>query len=74
MILIYSLISILIISISHYFYISLQELNESEIPRVVDLKIENEIRESIMVHLKDEERETNELENYLKEKLNTKMD
>jgi hypothetical protein len=69
LIIVYCIVSILIIGIIHYLYISLQELNESEIPRVVDLKSENEKRELIMVHLKEEERETNELESYLKEKL-----
>ena len=68
-IILYVIVSILIIGITHYFYFSLQELNESDTPRVIDLKTENEKRESIMVHLKDEERETNELENYLKSKL-----
>lgn len=36
---------------------------------VVDTKKENEKRENILSHLKDEEREENELKEYLKKRL-----
>ena len=68
-IILYSVISILIIGICHFLYFSLQEINEEE-PRIVDLKKENEKRNAILNHLKNDEREENELEEYLKTKLN----
>ena len=68
-IILYSVISILIIGIFHFLYFSLQEINDEE-PRIVDLKKENEKRNAILNHLKNDEREENELEEYLKTKLN----
>lgn len=67
-IILYSLLSILIIGIVHFLYFSLQEINE-DAPRVVNLKKDNEKRNAILSHLKTEEREDNELEEYLKTKL-----
>jgi len=67
-IILYSLLSILIIGVIHFLYFSLQEINE-EAPRVVNLKKDNEKRNAILSHLKTEEREDNELEEYLKTKL-----
>lgn len=68
-IILYSIISILIIGICHFLYFSLKEINE-ESPRIVDLRKENEKRNVILSHLKNDEREENELEEYLKTKLN----
>ena len=67
-IILYSLLSILIIGVIHFLYFSLQEINE-DAPRVVNLKKDNEKRNAILSHIKTEEREDNELEEYLKTKL-----
>jgi hypothetical protein len=71
-ILLYCIISILIIGIGHTLYFSLEEANEESIPTVVDLKQQTKKRDEILSHLKNEEREDDELEQYLKSKLKAK--
>ena len=58
--------------IGHYFYFSLKEINEDSEPRIVNLKEESDKREAILSYYNDEEREKNELEQYVKTKLNDK--
>ena len=61
----YIIISIAIVWGFHHFFFSLKE--EKYKPQgVINIKKENEKRESILAHLKDEEREDKEIEDYLK--------
>ena len=68
------LLSVIIIVIGHFIYFSLSDvfLNENEPTpaRIVDLKKQNEEREKIMSSLREEEKEDEQLEEYLKSKLN----
>lgn len=67
-IILYIAVSVVIIWLCHFLYFSLKEISETP-PMVVDTKKENEKRENILSHLKDEEREENELKEYLKKRL-----
>lgn len=67
-IILYIAASVVIIWLCHFLYFSLKEISETP-PMVVDTKKENEKRENILSHLKDEEREENELKEYLKKRL-----
>ena len=67
-IILYIAVSVVIIWLCHFLYFSLKEIVETP-PMVVDTKKENEKRENILSHLKDEEREENELKEYLKKRL-----
>lgn len=67
-IILYIASSVVIIWLCHYLYFSLKEI--IEIPHmVVDKKTENEKKKNILSHLKYEEREENELKEYLKKRL-----
>lgn len=64
----------IIIVIAHfiYFYFSdiLLNTEDREAPRIVDLKKQQEERDKIMTSLREEEEEDEDLEEYLKSKLN----
>ena len=64
----YITFSVVIIWLCHFLYFSLKEIIETP-PMIVDTKKENEKKENILSHLKYEEREENELKEYLKKRL-----
>tara|TARA_B110000858_G_scaffold189347_1_gene235985 strand:- start:2198 stop:2440 length:243 start_codon:yes stop_codon:yes gene_type:complete len=68
------ILSIIIIVIGHFIYFSLSDIlfcsDETVEPQVVDLKKQQEEREKIMSSLREEEDEDEDLEQYLKSKLN----
>jgi hypothetical protein len=64
------LISIIVIIISHFVYFSLFT-QDSEAPiKTLDLKTQKEEREKVMELLREEEREEEQLQEYVKSKLN----
>ena len=68
------ILSIIIIVIGHFIYFSLSDIlfcsDETVEHQVVDLKKQQEEREKIMSSLREEEDEDEDLEQYLKSKLN----
>ncbi len=63
----YIILSITIVATYHYFF----SLNEEKYkPQgVINIKKESEKRDAILSHLKDEEREDKEIEDYLKKEI-----
>jgi hypothetical protein len=68
------ILSIIIIVIGHFIYFSLSDIlfctDETVKPQVVDLKKQQEERDKIMSALREDEEEDEDLEQYLKSKLN----
>ena len=68
------ILSIIIIVIGHFIYFSLSDIlfctHETVEPQVVDLKKQQEERDKIMSSLREDEEEDEDLEQYLKSKLN----
>jgi hypothetical protein len=68
------ILSIIIIVIGHFIYFSLSDIlfctDETVEPQVVDLKKQQEERDKIMSSLREDEEEEEDLEQYLKSKLN----
>lgn len=68
------ILSTIIIVIGHFIYFSLSDIlfcsEESIEPRVVDFKKQQEERDKIMLSLREDEKEDEDLQQYLKSKLN----
>jgi len=61
---VYITISILIIWVGHYIVFT-HKSGAPPPPRIINIKKEREVREEVLTHLRDEEREKLELEEYL---------
>lgn len=69
----YLVLSLLIIGSVHYFYISLKEIfskdDDEKVPLIIDRKKQEEKREEILKHMREDEKEENELDMYVKNKI-----
>lgn len=68
----YITISILIIWVGHYIIFS-HKSDAGPTPRIINIKKEGKVREEILNHLRDDEREREELEDYLKKQMEKEL-
>jgi hypothetical protein len=69
----YLILSLIVIASSHYIYISLNDFfskDESvEVPFIINKKKEEESKQEIFKHMREEEAEADELTRYVKDKI-----
>ena len=69
----YLILSLILIASAHYIYISLNDFfskdDTQDIPLIIDKKKEEKSKQEILKHMREEEAESDELTQYVKDKI-----